>query len=211
MREKSLGGISAPPRLCERLVSDPMADDIPVAQIESLALDGRRLRVEFLQVGDRYAHRLVAIDANGSESILLRSIELTTDDASLEYPALQSLHVQPLGDREGSLAALVGMSGANHWSLSVEPDPAAPSPRLVFDAACRIKRNGLMRTASRYARVAEATPAEGIRIEPLPTVGQSAAPSLETGVDAIGIVREITPADVAPTTVRWRYAIELIG
>lgn len=188
-----------------------MTVETPVTQIESIAVDGCRLRVEFVQVGDRYAHRLVAVDANGGESVLLRSIELTTDDESLEQPALQSLHVQPLADRDGSLAALVGMSGANHWSLGVEPDSASPVSRLIFDAACRIKRNGLVRVASRYARVAEATPAERIRIEPLPTVGQSASPSLETGVDAISVVREITSADIAPTTVRWRYAIELLG
>jgi hypothetical protein len=188
-----------------------MANDAPVAQVESLAADGRRLRVEFLQVGDRYAHRLVAVDADGSEAVLLCSIELTADEESLESPALQSLHVQPLADRDGSLAALVGMSGASHWSLGVEPDPASLVPRLIFDAACRLKRNGLVRVASRYARVAEATPADRIRIVPLPTGGQSAAPFLQTGVDAIGIIREITPTDVAPTTVRWRYAIKLLG
>jgi hypothetical protein len=187
-----------------------MADETPIAQIDS-RVDGRCLRLEFLQVGDRYAHCLVAVEANGSEIMLLRSIELTTDEESLESPALQSLHVQPLADRDGSLAALVGMSGASHWSLSVEPDPAAMSPRLIFDAACRIKRNGLVRVVSRYARVAEATPADWIRIVPLPTDGQSAAPRIESGADAISIVREITPADVAPTTVRWRYAIELVG
>lgn len=188
-----------------------MEEKSPVAQIESMAVDGRRLRVEFVQLADRYAHRLVLIKADGSESIVLRSIELTPDDESLEYPALQSLHVQPLADRAGSLAALVGMSGANHWSLSVEPDPVASSPRLVFDAACRIKRNGSMRMASRYARVAQATAADEVRVEPLATDGQSAAPALETGVEVISVIRGITPADVAPTTVRWRYAIELIG
>src|SRR5215213_9935807 len=98
---------------------------VPVAQVESVAADGRRLRVEFLQVGDRYAHRLVAVDVNETETILLRSIELTTDEESLESPALQSLHVQRLADCDGSLAALVGMSGASHWSLGVEPDPAS--------------------------------------------------------------------------------------
>jgi len=187
-----------------------MEEKPPVAQIES-RVDGRCLRVEFLQFADRYGHRLVAIDANGSESILLQSVELTPDDESHETPALQSLHVQPLADRDGMLAVLVGMSGASHWSLGVEPDPAATSPRLIFDAACRLKRNGLVRVASRYARVAEATPADGIRIEPLPTDGQSADPWLEVVENGSVIVREITPADVAPTTVRWRYAIELIG
>lgn len=181
-----------------------------VAQIES-RVDGRCLRVEFLQFADRYGHRLVAIEANGSESILLQSVELTPDDESHETPALQSLHVQPLVDRDGSLAVLVGMSGASHWSLGVEPDPASPVPRLIFDAACRLKRNGPARVASRYARAAEATPAERIRIVPLPTDGQSTAPWLEVVENVIGIVREITPADVAPTTVRWRYAIKLIG
>jgi hypothetical protein len=187
-----------------------MAANAPVAQIDSL-IDGRCLRLEFFQVGDRYAHRLMAVDANGAESVLLRSIELTTDEESLESPALQSLHVQPLADRDGAIAALVGMSGTSHWSLGVEPDPTAQSPRLIFDVACRIKRNGLVRVASRYARVAEATPADWIRIVPLATDGQSAAPYLETGGDAISVVREITSADVAPTTVRWRYAIELLS
>lgn len=187
-----------------------MAHDKVVAEIGS-SVGGRCLRVEFLQLADRYAHRLVAVEADGSESIVLRSIELTPDDESLEYPALQSLHVQPLADRDGSLATLVGMSGANHWSLSVEPDPTSISPRLVFDAACRIKRNGLVRTASRYARATEAALADRIRIEPLVTDGQSATPVLEAGVEIISIVRTITPADAAPTTVRWRYAIELMG
>ena len=187
-----------------------MEEKSPVALIESPTVGGRRLRVEFLQLADRYAHRVVSSEADGRESVVLRSIELAPDDESLEYPALQSLHVQTLADRDGSLAALVGMSGANHWSLSVEPDPAS-SPRLIFDAACRIKRNGLVRATSRYARVAEATSADAIRIEPLVTDGQSATPFLETGVDAIGVVREIMPADVAPTTVRWRYAIELLS
>lgn len=186
-----------------------MSNETPVAQIESNSVGNRCLRVEFVQLADRYAHRLVAVEADGRESVVLRSIELAPNDESLEYPALQSLHVQPLADREGSLAALVGMSGANHWSLSVEPDPAAPSPRLLFDAACRIKRSGLMRTASRYARVAEAMHGGGVRIEPLATDGQSATPALDTSIETISVVREITPADVAPTTVRWRYAIEL--
>ena len=187
-----------------------MADERVVADIES-SVGGRCLRVEFLQLADRYGHRLVVIEADGSESIVLRSIELTPDDESLEYPALQSLHVQPLADRDGSLAALVGMSGANHWSLSVEPDSTSASPRLIFDAACRIKRNGLMQAVSRYARVAEATPADEVRVEPLATDGQSVAPALETGVEMTSVIREIMPADVAPTTVRWRYAIELIS
>jgi hypothetical protein len=65
--------------------------------------------------------------------------------------------------------------------------------------------------ASRYARVAQATAADEVRVEPLATDGQSAAPALETGVEVISVIRGITPADVAPTTVRWRYAIELIG
>jgi hypothetical protein len=187
-----------------------MEEKSPVDQIESKSVGGRCLRVEFLQLADRYGHRLVVIEADGSESIVLQSVELASDDELLEYPALQSLHVQPFADRDGALAALVGMSGANHWSLSVEPDPASASPRLIFDSACRIKRNGLVRAVSRYARVAEATPAERIRVEPLETNGESAAPRIEIVHDAISIVREITPADVAPTTVRWRYAIELL-
>lgn len=187
-----------------------MEEKLPVAQIESVAVGNRRLRVEFVQLADRYAHQLVAVQADGSELVVLRSIEAAPGDESLEHPTLQSLHVQPLADRDGSLAALVGMSGPNHWSLGVAPDSTAHAPRLIFDAACRIKRSGLMLVASRYKRVAEATPAELIRIEPLPTDGQSASPRLAIAADGISIEREITSSDVAPTTVRWRYAIELL-
>lgn len=188
-----------------------MADESPNAFIESLAVDGRRLRVEFLQQGDRYGHRVLAVDANGGEAVLVRTLESTDGEDSPEAPALQSVHVQPLADREGQLAALVGMSGANHWSLIVEPDANAKAPRLIFDAACRIKRDGLVRIVSRYARTAEAVRAERFRLELLPLSDQSILPRIEEIGDQVAIVREITPADVAPTTVRWRYAIELIG
>ena len=187
-----------------------MEEKSPIAQIESLAVDRRRLRVEFVQLGDRIGHRVVAVRADGSEAVLLRSQELDSGEESPKAPALQSVHVQPLADREGHLAALVGMSGANHWSLIVETDAEATAPRLIFDAACRIKRAGLVRMVSRYARAAEATPAERFRIELLPLSDQSVAPRIEESGAEIAIIREIMPSDVAPTTVRWRYAIELL-
>lgn len=183
-----------------------MAENVAVAQIESLAPDGRRLRVEFLQLPDRYGHRLIVVEADGRKTVALQSIELTPDDDSPEQPALQSLHVQPLADREGSLAALVGMSGTNHWSLSVEPDAAVPG-RLVFDAACRIKRHRPSQLATRYTTFGNEP--SRLHIEPIAIVGQSANPRLEVGDNAIAIVREVTPADAPPTTLRWRYAIEL--
>lgn len=187
-----------------------MEEKSPIAQLESLAVDGRRLRVEFLQLGDRIGHRVVAVRADGSEAVLLRSHELDSVAESPEAPALQSVHVQPLADREGHLAALVGMSGANHWSLIVEPDADASLPRLIFDAACRTKRDGLERIVSRYARTAEAVRADGVLIELLALSDQSVAPRIEEIGDQVAIIREIVPIDVAPTTVRWRYAIELL-
>jgi hypothetical protein len=187
-----------------------MEEKLPIAQIESLAIDGRRLRVEFLQLGDRIGHRVVAVRADGSEAALLRSHEFDSGSESHEAPALQSVHVQPLADREGQLAALVGMSRANHWSLIVEPDADAKAPRLIFDAACRIKRDGLKRIVSRYARTAEAVRADGICMDLLALSDQSVSPRIEEVGDQIAIVREIKPIDVAPTTVRWRYALELL-
>jgi hypothetical protein len=185
-----------------------MGEKSPIAQIESLTTDGRRLRVEFLQLGDRIGHRVMAVNADGSEAVLLRSHEFDSGNESPEAPALQSVHVQPLADREGQLAAMVGMSGANHWSLIVEPD--AKASRLIFDAACRIKRDGLTRAVSCYARAAEANRVEQFRIELLPLGDQSAKPRLEEDGAQIAITRKVTPSDVAPTTVRWRYAIELV-
>lgn len=187
-----------------------MEEKSPIAQVESLTVDGRRLRVEFLQLGDRIGHRVLAVNADGGEAVLLASQELTGGEESPEAPALQSVHVQPLADREGELAALVGMSGANHWSLIVEPDSDAKTPRLIFDAACRIKRDGLVQAVSRYARTAEAVRAERFRLELLPLSDQSVAPRIEESGAEIAIIREIMPSDVAPTTVRWRYAIELV-
>jgi hypothetical protein len=188
-----------------------MDEKSPIAQVESHAVDGHRLRVEFLQQGDRYGHRVLAVAADGGEAVLVRTLELTGGEDSPEKPALQSVHVQPLADREGHLAALVGMSGANHWSLIVEPDANVKAPRLIFDAACRIKRDGLERIASRYARTAEAVRAGRFRLELISLSDQSVSPRIEEIGDQIAIVREIAPADAAPTTVRWRYAIELIG
>lgn len=188
-----------------------MEEKSPVALFESLTVDGRRLRVEFLQLGDRIGHRVIAVHVDGSEAALLCSQELASGEESLETPALQSVHVQPLADREGQLAALVGMSGANHWSLIVEPDADAKTPRLIFDAACRIKRNGLLRAESRYAWGAQAAPANQFHVKPMPLSDQSSPPRILTSGDGITIIREILPGDVAPTTVRWRYAIELVG
>ena len=188
-----------------------MEEKSPIALIESLAVDGRQLRVEFVQQGDRIGHRVFAVRADGSETVLLRSHELDSGSESPEAPALRWVDVQPLGDREGYLAALVGMSGANHSSLIVEPDIDAKAPRLIFDAACRIKRDGLVRAASRYARTAGMVRAERFGLELLPLSDQSVAPRIEEIGDQVEIIREIMPADVAPTTVRWRYAIELIS
>ena len=188
-----------------------MEEKSPIAQVESLAVDGRLLRVEFLQQGDRYGHRVVAVDADGGEAVLVRTLESTDGEESPETPALQSVHMQPLADSEGHLAALIGMSGANHWSLIVEPDADAKAPRLIFDAACRIKRNGLLKAESRYAWGAQAAPANQFHVKPMPLSDQSSPPRILTGGGGITIIREIMPSDVAPTTVRWRYAIELIG
>ena len=181
--------------------------DIAVAQIESLAPDGRRLRVEFLQLPDRYGHRLVIVEADGRETVALQSIELTPDDDSPEHPALQSLHIQPLADREGSLAALVGMSGTNHWSLSVEPDAEMPG-RLIFDAACRMNRVMPPRLASHYEVAASAEPG-GVSVELLPVAPQPNAIRIDGDIRRFAITCELTPADVPPTTLRWRYAIGL--
>ena len=183
-----------------------MEEYVAVAKIESPAPDGRRLRVEFSQLADRYGHRLVIVEADGRETIALQSIELTPEEESPEHPALQSLHVQPLADRKGSLAALVGMSGTNHWSLSVEPDADVPG-RLIFDAACRIKRHRPIQLATRYTTPGNENPP--LLIEPIAIVGQAADPRIEIDHNAIAIVREVTPADVSPTTLRWRYNIEL--
>src|SRR5262245_5768863 len=95
--------------------------------IETNALQGCRLQVEFVRREDRYGH-IVQIAAGDTVRPLLATVEGTAEDPWPPSPVLQHLRIE---DRESStiatrrVALLVGMAGQNHWSFSVEPDETA--------------------------------------------------------------------------------------
>jgi hypothetical protein len=101
--------------------------------------DGHKLRVEFFQQGDRYAHRLSAILAEGDDSRrvipLAESVEGTPDDPWPPSPPLQSLSMEEM-PVAGRAALLVGMAGRSHWSASIELELIDKNPPR-FDLACR--------------------------------------------------------------------------
>jgi hypothetical protein len=119
-----------------------MDPPLVVATLESVDRAGRGLRVEFLRLPDRYAHRILAVGCEELPVRLLESVEETTPDEYPSSPVLQALNVDNLTCEDDGLqrvAMLVGMSTNGHWSLSIQPDDG-DSPAVTFDAACRIQK-----------------------------------------------------------------------
>lgn len=130
-----------------------------VASLDALDAQGAGLRVEFVKLSDRYAHRVLVVSATGDAQTVLQSVECDPPQEtsrpllhgaaphgrSLRVPpALQDLSVEAL--RAGRRAAfLVGRSGDCHWSLAIEANIEASLdaaiPRLTFDVACRVTRS----------------------------------------------------------------------
>jgi hypothetical protein len=122
-----------------------------VAVLEDRDSAGRGLRIEFLRLQDRYAHRILAVGCEELPVLLLESVEGAAEDLWPPSPAFQTLNLEDLQDREEStesvaVAMLVGMSGLTHWSMTVKPlydadalgDPSH-QPGFYFDAAARLK------------------------------------------------------------------------
>ena len=186
-------------------------------QFVALDSTGALLRVEFVQQGDRYGHRLVAVDANGLELLVLESVEGGATDVWPPSPPLQSLSVETLA--EGRRAALlVGMAGRGHWSASIEAMPGAAA--FAFDVACRTT-GGEPALASIYrlaatsaAKLFIAADESGIEVQckqrkvVISPVGEVAAPCAMKllGDESFAIA----PLPRTGTTVRWKYRIELL-
>lgn len=181
-----------------RLSSFPPDAGPPPGRIEALAADGARLVLDFTWQGDRYAHRL-SLDGPDGARLLCESVEGDSAEEWPPSPAFQQLLVEPRG--ASAVALLVGMSGASHWSASIEPVPG--SAAFLFDVACRIKRPPV-RLGSRYSpadsqappNLTPESPAEALHEPRQIGVGPTPSPALDTGR---------TPA--FPVTLRWRYRI----
>jgi hypothetical protein len=165
--------------------------------IESAAADGLCLRVSFIWLGDRFAHRISVIEPAGEIRPVLESIEGSPTENWPPSPPLQSLSIETLeGGRRAAL--LVGMAGGSHWSASVEATPGRAE--LIFDLACRHNKRPEW-IGSRYLRWAELAPNWPII----------------TG-DHIRVTQEEKFTAVEPSsllgdrgTTRWKFKVRLAG
>ncbi len=157
------------------------------------------LRVSFVRIGDRYGHTIdVALDGRDWQTVFT-SIEGASNESWPASPPLQQLHVE---SREGdkTVALLVGMAGPNHWSASIEADPAAQT--LTFDIACRVRHRPGIQVGSQY-QVGATALAERIAID----CDASCRFSSVGGI--VKVSPEVDPT-AAATAVRWKYRLSLV-
>jgi hypothetical protein len=105
--------------------------------LEVRSAHGAGLRLEFVQLADRFQHVVSLLGPSATvrpEQIIARSAEGDSGDPWPPSPPLQSLSIETLADGK-RVALLVGMAGRGHWSASIETDEQGPA--IVFDVACR--------------------------------------------------------------------------
>jgi hypothetical protein len=188
---------------------------MPGEMLETIAVAGIRLRIEFSWHVDRYRHVVSLIDPGGNRIPLLESIEGSPADDWPTSPPLQNLHCesQPDGSR---VALLVGMAGPGHWSASIGPH--SNENRLVFDLACRASRfAGRLGTSYRLTdgvRV-ESAAADFIRLQASGNTVDMAA-SLEGATRCELFVLDSTELRIQPAEIsagnltrRWLYEMAM--
>ena len=186
-------------------------------QLDALDSTGAVLRVEFVRQGDRYGHRLVAVDKDGRELLVLESVEGNTSDSWPSSPPLQNLSIETLPDGR-RVALLVGMAGRGHWSASIEALP--DSAGFIFDIACRTTA-GEPALSSSYRLAAPSAAklfmaADESWIEAqceqrdvvISPAGEAAAPCALKMLDNASFA--IAPLPQKGTTFRWKYFVELL-
>lgn len=159
-------------------------------------IEAGSLRVSFVRRGDRYGHTIDVAPDDQDWQTVFTSIEGASNESWPKSPPLQQLHIE---SREAgkTVALLVGMAGPNHWSASIEADPAAAT--LTFDVACRVRHWPGVRLGSEY-QVGAAALADRIAID------------CDTGCrssSVAGIVKVHPGIDVpeAIASVRWKYRL----
>ncbi len=185
------------------------------AVLEALDAAGNGLRATFFWRVDRYAHRIERIEG-GVVTPLLESVEGDSLDRWPPSPPLQQLSLESVADGR-PVALLVGMAGANHWSLCAERDPGAAS--LIFDVACRVKE-GRARLGSAYRSLVRHELAESkaflhapgglgqpTAVELLSTPAESPTPQIT--VDGRGMAIAVLGDVSANQTVRWKYRLTM--
>lgn len=175
---------------------------------------GVGVRVEFERLADRFGH-VISLLQGASATPLLRSREGTGAEAWPASPPLQQLSIERR-EPARSVALLVGMAGASHWSASVESFPAERT--LVFDVACRfggaIQQLGsqydLLRATLEFERdsllVTGRDRTWHCRLECLPLVNHG---DVVLAVrDEVVDLQPVLPANL-PKTIRWKYRLTI--
>jgi hypothetical protein len=169
----------------------------PVAELSARDSGGFGLRVTFFWRGDRYYHRIDALDG-AHRRPLLESIE---GDQQSDWPAsplLQHVNVSWIeSDSEyGHVAMLVGAGKSGHWSMCVavrdrqcrpHQDKIPPTrllldgveledltdTELVFDVACRVSHPPNRLGSSYWALTAPVALSEKWQSACVPTYGSA--------------------------------------
>src|SRR5262245_63134211 len=90
------------------------------AELSAIDVNGVGVQVCFFWQGDRYGHRINALDGMQSRT-LLESIEGNSSDVWPASPPFSHVNVSWIASdsEQGHVAMLVGAAGKNHWSMCV--------------------------------------------------------------------------------------------
>lgn len=204
--------------------------------IESLAINGVKLRLSFHFEQDRFAHQLRLVRSDATEVCLLQSVEGPADAYWPQSPPFQNLSIEPINEQE--VALLTGMSGKGHWSASMSP--LGDRLGLEFDIAVQSSESAES-VGSTYAfeeslsvrRNLEATHESNVGQLEFREIAYSIAEqdgsSLEVQMESLlgsihiaedcdqpknasqAVFRPDASAEEASTTIRWKYSIEIVA
>ena len=188
--------------------------------LAATASSGVTLRVAFVWWVDRFGHVISVAARNQAPATVLHSIEGDALEPWPASPPLQSVSLEQVADSRHA-ALLVGMAGRSHWSASVEAVPGRAA--LVFDVACRLGSwpanlssrysvqsgqvvSGPGEKQREYIEVRTDGPAVRIYREDLP---EAAAKFRLPESGDIVIRPAVITTGKNPTTVRWKYRVEV--
>jgi hypothetical protein len=166
----------------------------PSVILQSPSLRGQGVRAIFEWREDRYCHRIEWIE-RGQPHLAMNSLEGLHADHWPSSPPLQQLHVEDRGAGQ-QIVLLVGMSGREHWSASVEA--AVDGKSLIFDIACRVGTPGV-KLRSTYE--IDGNCQSNWELAPLECDQRISQ------VVRDGRIIEIAPPHYSAPTIRWKYQI----
>lgn len=175
-----------------------------LARLELPSRGNVGLRVVFVRVGDRVAHRCELLRQGELPQTILESVEGTAAELWPASPPLQQLHVE---ERAGGqrVALLVGMAGRGHWSLVVEP--TSDHRGFVFDAACRFSAPAELLGSTYRWLMPSAECAVTVTMELPPVLASRSTAQL---LDDAALRLQWQPATARlPATERWKYCVRL--